>query len=262
MSIEHLQEKLDILDSLINFQKVVTEELRIAQLGLNELYLLSREWDLFNLADLNRDVADLIVQLNGFIYHHNYVAEDFNYLTLLIKLNSFKAKINVHHLLGYNIEDLEKSLEPLEQAIMKYMKVTMIKFDNETNRKNANGIKNYLQYVKSTSEYAVNVITNKWISDYNIKHLIDEFIKIQTELSELVDDFIEHEYTDQLEQLKKLSEIQILTDIYMQIVRFFKLMGKINVLEYGDMERAKMAINSCYGVIDLTGMIKGQYKNA
>ncbi|MEM4057088.1 MAG: hypothetical protein QW578_08650 [Thermoplasmatales archaeon] len=262
MSTKYLQEKLDILDSLINFQKAVTEELRIAQLGLNALYLLSREWDLYNLADLNKDVADLIVKLNGFIYRHKYVPEDFNYLTLLIKLNSFKAKVRIHNILGYRIEKLEKPLEELEQYIQKYMNTTMIKIDAENLKKNANGMKYYLQYVKSSSEYAVKVITSKKLEDYNVKHLVDELVKIQSEMVILVDDFIQNEYLDQHEQLQKLSEIQILIDMYMQIINFFNVMGKLNALEYDDMERAKLAINSCFGIIDLTGMIQGQCKNA
>ena len=262
MSIKHVQEKLDILDSLINFNKAIVEELRIAQLGLNELYLLSREWDLFNLADLNRDVADLIVQLNGFIYHHNYVAEDFNYLTLLIRLNTFKAKVRVHNILGYSIDKLQKYLEELEQYILKYMNATMIKIDDENLKKNVNGIKYYLQYVKSSSEYAVKVITSKKLEDYNVKHLVDELVKIQSKMTELVDDFIQNEHLDQYQQIQKLSEIQILTDMYMQIVKMFKVMGKLNTLEFNDMERAKMAINSCYGVIDVYNLIHGQYENA
>lgn len=262
MSIKHVQEKLDILDSLINFQKAVTEELRIAQLGLNELYLLSREWDLFNLADLNRDVADLIVQLNGFIYHHNYVPDDFNYLTLLIKLNSFKAKVRIHNILGYRIEKLQKPLEELEQYIQKYMNTTMIKIDDENLKKNANGMKYYLKYVISSSAYAIKVLTSKKIEDWNIRHLVDELVKIQSEMVILVDDFIQNEYLDQYQQIQKLSEIQILIDMYMQIVNMFKVMGKLNALEYGDMERAKMAINSCYGIIDVYNLIHEQYKNA
>lgn len=253
--------KLEVLENLINFQKVVTEQLRQNEIGLNAVYLLSKEWTLFNLADLNKDVANLIVEVNGFVYHHEYVHYDFGYLTLLMKLTSFKAKIKIHRLLGHNTDELDKAVSYLEKAVNNYMNATMIKIDTDNLQKNVNGLTKYLPYVKTVSHETVNKIANKEVRDYNVKHIIEELVKIQYDLSNEVDDFLTHLYTDQIEQLTHLAKIQELTDMFMQMVRMFKLMGLINPQDYEYADRARLAINSCYGTIDLTSMILGQYDN-